>query len=259
VPEQAIPVSPGTPAVTDVSVAMASYNGLRYIDAQVSSILASLHERDELVIVDDGSSDGTWAWLESIADPRVRVSRNPANLGVRLSFERALSLTRHDIVFLADQDDVWEPTKRDAFVAAFQADPGCVLVISDARVIDQQGEVSQPSFMATRGGFAGSLAATILRNRYLGCALAVRRVVIDAALPIPRGAPMHDMWIGAIATRVGRIRFLPEPLLRYRRHGGNVSPSTSQSAWQMLRWRAALLFEVLRRSAALAARRSRGQ
>jgi len=250
---------PENPIPTVVSVAMASYNGMRYIDAQVSSILASLRADDELVIVDDGSTDGTWAWLSSIADPRVRVSRNPANLGVRRCFERALTLTRHDIVFLADQDDVWESAKRDTFVAAFQDDPGCVLVISDARMIDQRGDVLQPSFMATRGGFAGGLAATIVRNRYLGCALAVRRVVIDAALPIPKGAPMHDMWIGAIATRVGRIRYLPEPLLRYRRHGGNVSPSTSQSAWQMLRWRLALLLLVLRRSASLAARRSGGQ
>jgi glycosyltransferase involved in cell wall biosynthesis len=243
------------PAAAAVSVAMASYNGLRYIDRQVASILASLRAGDELVVVDDASTDGTLEWLRRIADPRVRIEANRSNLGVRRSFERALSLTRHDIVFLADQDDIWEPGKRDAFVAAFDANPDCMLVISDARVIDQHDAVSHESFMATRGGFAGSLAATLLRNRYLGCAMAVRRPVLDAALPIPPLAPMHDMWIGAIATRVGAVRYLPEPLLRYRRHGGNVSPAVRQSLGRMLRWRIDLLREVTRRSAVLAARR----
>lgn len=241
-----------------VSVAMATYNGRCYLQPQLDSILASLRADDELVIVDDTSTDGTWAMLQAQRDPRIRAVRNAENLGVRRTFERVLALTRHPIVFLADQDDVWEPGKRDAFVAAFDADPGCMVVISDARVIDGEGRVTAESFMATRGGFAGSLWSTLVRNRYLGCAMALRRAVIDAGLPIPARAPMHDMWLGAIATRLGRTRYLPEPLLRYRRHADNVSPSRRQSVAKVVRWRIDLLAEVLRRASDLRAGRARG-
>ena len=89
-------------AATPVSVAMATYNGLRWLQPQIDSILSNLREGDELVIVDDGSSDGTWERLLELDDPRVHPVRNESNRGVRATFERALSLTRHDIVFLAD-------------------------------------------------------------------------------------------------------------------------------------------------------------
>lgn len=238
-----------------VSVAMATYNGQRFLQLQLSSILASLHPYDELVVVDDGSSDGTWEALSAIVDSRVRVLRNDANRGVVKTFERAFRETRHPIVFLADQDDIWEPGKRDAFVAAFAVDPACQAVISDARIIDGQGKVIADSFMATRGGFSGSVLGTLLRNRYLGCAMAVRRSVLDAALPIPACAPMHDMWLGSIAALLGRVAYLPQPLLRYRRHDSNVSFARHQGVFDMIRWRLDLVRALLQRSGTVRAAR----
>lgn len=205
---------------------MAAYNGIRYLDVQLGSIVRTLGPADELVVIDDGSTDGTWERLCEAAaqDPRIRVHRNEANAGVRATFERALRLARHDVVFLADQDDAWEPAKRDAVVRAFLDDPHCVLVVTDAVVVDGDDRVLLPSFMASRGGFAGGFLDTLYCNRYLGCAMAVRRRLLDAALPIPRLAPMHDMWLGVTASRVGRVRYLPSPLLRYRRHDANATP-----------------------------------
>lgn len=223
-----------------VSVAMATYDGLRWIDPQVGSILATLGPDDELVVVDDGSTDGTWDWLRAHPDPRLRPHRNPSNLGVRASFGRALSLARGEIVFLADQDDVWEPGKRDAVLAAFAADPGVAVVVSDARLIDGEGRVVAESYMAGRGGFDGSLPGTFVRSRFLGCAMAVRRRVLERALPIPPRVPMHDMWLGAIGAAIGRVAYVDAPLIRYRRHGGNASPSRSPSPLRALRWRADL-------------------
>jgi glycosyltransferase involved in cell wall biosynthesis len=250
-----MPTEQTLPAVR-ASVAMATYDGMRYLAEQIDSILASLAPQDELVVVDDASRDGTWAFLQACSDPRVRIHRNPENLGVRRSFERALSMTRYDLVFLADQDDVWETAKRDAMVAAFVADPGVTVVVSDARVIDESGHPVMTSFMATRGGFDGSLIGTLWRNRFLGCAMALRRPVIDAALPIPSTAPMHDMWMGAIGTQLGRVVYLPVPLMGYRRHGGNVSPSRSPSRWQAVRWRIDLLVALVRRLPAVTRERS---
>lgn len=235
-----------------VSVAMCTFNGRRWLDAQLDSILASLGDDDELVIVDDASSDGTWSMLQALTDPRVRTLRNRANCGVVASFERALCAARAPIVLLADQDDVWERDKRDAMLAAFDDDPSVTGVVSDATLIDADGVSIGDSFMATRGGFAGTLGATLLRSRFLGCAMGVRRSVLDLALPIPARAPMHDMWLGVIAASLGRVAYVDRPLLRYRRHDANASPARSPSPLRALRWRLDLV-------SALAARRLVGR
>jgi glycosyltransferase involved in cell wall biosynthesis len=228
-----------------VSVALATYNGTRWLLPQLRSIAGQLLPSDEIVVVDDGSTDGTVSLIESQHDPRIRLLRNPANAGVRASFERALAACRGEFIFLADQDDVWLPGKRDALVAALQA--GAVLAISDATVIDGEGREIEPSFMARRGGFRGSFAATLVKNRYLGCAMAFRRNLLDEVLPIPPSVPMHDMWIGALAALRGRVAYVERPLMQYRRHGGNVSPERRAGLAQMLAWRWRLLSGVIAR------------
>jgi hypothetical protein len=224
-----------------VSVVMAVFNGGRYLSQQVESILSELEEGDEFIIVDDASTDGGIASLCVPGAERIRIVTNRSNVGVRLNFERGLLLASHDIVFLADQDDIWLPGKRAAVVDAFARDPEVCVVVSDAEMIDASGEITAASFMETRGGFDGSVLGTLWRNRYLGCAMAVRKKLLEVALPIPRFVPQHDMWLGAIGHITGRVTYLPQPLIRYRRHGNNFSPGRSRSPWRLLRWRASLL------------------
>lgn len=230
---------------TTVSVVLATYNGERYLKEQLDSVLAELQEGDELIVVDDASRDGTRQILNAVRWPNLRTVFNPENLGVLCTFERGLQLATSDIVFLCDQDDIWLPGKRDACVNAFSKDARVVVVVSDAQLIDGHGTVFAPSFMATRGGFRGSVLQTLIRNRYLGCAMAIRRDVLAAALPMPRFVPMHDMWLGAVASFAGRVHYIARPLLQYRRHGGNVSPSTRQGWLKMLRWRCALILALV--------------
>ena len=226
--------------MSSVSVVMAVYNGQRFLRQQVESVLAQLQPGDELIVVDDGSTDGSLAFLDGVDSPAVRILANPHNLGVAGTFERGLRVATHEYIFLCDQDDVWLPGKRAAFVDAFEKDPKVSVVISDAEVIDAHGRLIAPSFMATRRGFDGSLLGTLWRNRYLGCAMALRRSLLAMALPVPRFAPMHDMWFGALGSIDGRVVYLPQALLRYRRHLGNVTPDSSQSWSRMIRWRAQL-------------------
>jgi glycosyltransferase involved in cell wall biosynthesis len=228
-----------------VSVAMATYNGAQYVLSQLTSILAQLASTDEVVVVDDASSDSTAQIVASTADPRVRLICADVNRGVRTSFERALRAVRGDFVFLADQDDVWLPGKRGALAAALQS--GAVLALSDASVIDGEGREIERSFMARRGGFRGSFTATLVKNRYLGCAMAFRRELLEDILPIPADAPMHDMWIGALAALRGRVAYIDRPLMQYRRHAANVSPERRARIGQMLAWRWRLLSLVIAR------------
>lgn len=231
---------------------MATYNGRSYLAEQLDSMLAELLPDDELVIVDDGSQDGTLELLQSLKSPLVCVVRNATNVGVFATFERGLLLASKEIIFLCDQDDIWLPGKRAAFVAAFERDPRTLVVVSDAQLIDAGGCATAPSFMATRGGFRGDILSTLIRNRYLGCAMAMRRELLIAALPIPRSVPMHDMWIGSLGSILGRVRYISAPLMQYRRHDGNVSPSQRQGWLRMLRWRMALLSALLVRFGKLA-------
>lgn len=238
-----------TPAV---SVVMAVYNGQRFLPAQMRSVLMQLQPDDQLVVIDDASTDGSYRWLRELDDRRIELYQQQTNTGVLRSFECGLRKARNDIVFLCDQDDIWLPGKRTAVVSAFGADVRTLVVVSDAQLIDAADRVIAPSFMKTRGGFRSSLWQTLMRNRYLGCAMAVRRSLLDAALPIPRSVPMHDMWLGALASVLGNTHYLPQALLQYRRHGGNVSPSRHQGWWQMLCWRLALILAVGNRRLALA-------
>jgi hypothetical protein len=114
-------------------------------------------------------------------------------------------------------------------------------VVSDAELIDAGGSVTAPSFMQMRGGFHGGFWSTVVKNRYLGCAMAMRRELLAVALPIPPTVPMHDMWFGALASVMGRVHYIPRPLMQYRRHGSNASPARSQGWLRIVRWRVRLL------------------
>jgi glycosyltransferase involved in cell wall biosynthesis len=235
-----------------VSVVMATYNGEAYLAEQLESVLAELHPEDELIVIDDCSQDGTIEILDSFDSSVMHIVRNTTNVGVFATFERGLLLSSKEVIFLCDQDDIWLPGKRAAFVAAFQCNPRTLVVVSDVQLIDARGRVTDPSFMATRGGFRGGILSTLMRNRYLGCAMALRRELLFAGVPIPRSVPMHDMWLGALGTILGRVHYIPVPLVQYRRHGGNVSPSRRQGWLRMLRWRSALLLALVGRLVRLA-------
>lgn len=226
-----------------VSVVMATFNGSAYIEQQLRSILCQLGENDEVILVDDFSSDSTLDLVNEFSDVRIRVHRNLANIGVRRSFEKAISLATGDIIFLSDQDDVWQPEKVARFTEIFASKPDVTLVLSDARVIDKNGREIVKSFFERRGGFVPGVVANLIKNRYLGCVMAFRRIMIDRILPFPSSIPQHDMWIGLVNAVYGKAHYIPIPLIDYRRHDNNASPASSNkrgSFAQMVNWRWAL-------------------
>lgn len=221
-----------------ISVAMITYNGLQFLPEQVHSILGQLTRADELVISDDGSTDGTWDWLSSLAnqDPRVRLFRNQGRPGVIGNFDQALRLCQGEIIFLSDQDDRWYPDKVARLSQALAGPDVIWLAQSDAELIDEQGQVTAPSFYALRQSRPG-FWTNFWRNTYQGCTLAFRRELLDLALPLPTRLPMHDMWLGLLAELAGNVRFIPDRLTGYRRHSDNQSALTPRSPGQILVWR----------------------
>lgn len=224
---------------------MAVYNGAAYLRPQLQSILAQLRATDEVVVVDDASQDNSAEVLRSLSDARVHVFHNECNLGVRATFERATRLAQGDILFLSDQDDLWLPGKVDKIIEVFFLNPEITLVASDAQVIDASGRLVADSFFAQRGRFAAGFLHTLLKNKYLGCTLAFRRSMLDHFLPIPKDVPMHDIWFGLINDIYGKTHFIDQPLIAYRRHESNVSPSVGASFVQKVVWRWRLIKNLL--------------
>jgi glycosyltransferase involved in cell wall biosynthesis len=236
---------------TSISVVMSVFNGREYLQEQVLSVVSQLDPNDELIVIDDASVDESMDIVRAIDSPLIRLFRNESNLGVIGSFQRGLSLARQEVGFLCDQDDVWLPGKRAAFVGAFDSDPTATVVVSDAEIIDASGEIISRSFMSGRGGFNGSLPGTFWRSRYIGCAMAIRRSILNMALPIPARAPMHDIWLGVMGRIAGRVHYLPVPYVRYRRHSRNASTMMPNPPHIMIALRLALFTVLLQRMLAV--------
>lgn len=233
-----------------VSVVMPVFNGRRFVVEQIHSIVTQLEPGDELIVIDDASTDDTVSLIESLGAPCVRIHRSAVNRGTVRSFERGLQLARGQIVFLSDQDDIWLPGKRAAFAREFALDSRVLVVISDAQLIDTTGAVIAPSFMRLKGGFSGGLWSTLWRNRYMGCAMAVRRALLDLALPIPARVPMHDMWLGVLGSLEGRVVFIDRPYVQYRRHEANLTGLRSRAPFaERIAGRLGLLSAVISRAA----------
>ena len=218
------------------SVAMAFYNGAKYIDEQITSILENMAADDELVISVDNASDGSDKMLENWAekDERIRVIKGPGQ-GVVKHFENALRHCLGDIIFLSDQDDVWKKDKIRKVEKIFQ-NPKVTAVVHNAEIVDENlSSLGETTFQWRDSGVG--FWKNMKKNSYIGCCMAVRRSVLKRILPIPDDIWIHDQWIGLLSEQLGKVVFFEEPLIYYRRHGGNVTELTHGSITSMIKKR----------------------
>lgn len=241
-----------------VSVCMATFNGARFIGKQLQSILSQLGPDDEVVISDDGSDDGTINEIESFGDPRVKLLRHKrpdikkrycvAHRYVCANFANALSNAKGDLIFLADQDDVWLPGRVEKMSHALE---DCDYVMCASQCIDADGN---PVDFKTRGkeNIECGLIRKLIFGHYPGCHVAFSRRLFLMAMPIPASVFVHDIWIGRLAAinRL-RMRFIDEPLMNYRIHESNVSDMahhvSKNPVWFRIWYRLVLLQKLMAR------------
>lgn len=205
-----------------VSLALATYNGERYLLEQLESFRQQTIKPDELVVCDDCSSDRTIEILEDFsrtAGFEVRIFRNEANIGHIRNFERALSHCGGDYIFLSDQDDTWAANKLEVVLAEFKRNPLLDVIVNDATYVDT---------------VLASLDTTVLERvlsvgakksgHIAGACTAISRRFRDLIVPFPdSGCPQHDVYIHRWANLLGNKCVLEVPLQTWRIHGGNTS------------------------------------
>lgn len=229
-----------------VSVAMATYNGEKYLKEQLDSIIINLDKNDELIISDDGSTDGTLEIIKKYqkSDKRIKLFEGPKE-GVKQNFANAISKCEGKYIFLADQDDVWKKNKIKKILDVFKKEK-CTIVVHNNDIVDSSLKPIGQTFFEFRNCGSGILK-NIYKNTYIGCCMAFDSNLKEKILPIPNNIEMHDQWIGLIGEKYGKSIFINDCLIKYRRHDNNVSQFKHYSLNKMIKNRILFIKNYIRR------------
>jgi glycosyltransferase involved in cell wall biosynthesis len=215
-----------------ISVAMCTFNGSEFLPEQLQSIARQSQPVDELIVCDDGSTDTTISILQNFAQEvpfPIHIYQNQDNLGSTKNFEKCLTLCRGDLIFLCDQDDVWQPDRVKKQADYLASHPDKDAVFSDAVLVDDNTKPTGTTLWqeiefleAPQKKWQHGKAHEILFNGYVvtGATVALRRSCLQQLLPFPTHIPLliHDGWIALVLSLKDRIGFINECLIFYRRH-----------------------------------------
>lgn len=213
-----------------VSITLCTYNGEEFLAEQLRSIAAQSRLPDELVICDDGSTDGTLRIVNEFAETApftVKIVENSSNLGSTKNFEKAMSLASGDVIFLCDQDDVWAENKIKLMAKRFAQDEELVLLFSDAELVDQDlnslgrnlWNMVFPSDQRQKFLNGDTFEVMLWQNAVTGAAMAFRSRVREKLIPFPIiPGLIHDGWIAIALANIAKIGFIEMPLVLYRQH-----------------------------------------
>ena len=229
-----------------ISVCLATYNGEKFITRQLDSLVNQLTESDQIIVVDDGLKDQTVDLIKEKYGDRVEIHVNDKNVGAIKNFEKAISLAKGDILFLCDQDDIWEDHKVKKVLLAFN-DQRADLVIHDAQVVDGNLESLHPSWNKYNGNDVNQgLIGNIKKNAFTGAMMAFRKDLVPNIFPFPPSIEMHDQWIALVCMLEKKnIVYIDESLMKYVRHGGNVTGMKKRSLGEQIKGRLGTISAVL--------------
>ncbi len=209
-----------------IAVCMASYNGGRFIQEQITSILSELGPFDVLLISDDGSTDDTIEKILSIVDSRILIFQNTRNLGYVRNFEAAIArVVDAEYIFFSDQDDVWSPGRLREMVVCLRKSRKNILfglfdVIGEPSFSDvvRSDQIPNNRFKSLYRLFLG-----LPQFPYYGSTMVITKVALSYIFPIPLPGISHDIWSALIGNFRGDIAYLPKIVTHRRLHGGNLT------------------------------------
>lgn len=226
-----------------ISVALCTYNGEKYIEEQINSILMQTVPVDEIIVCDDGSTDSTIEKVKEIqgksrAGQKIKVFANKPNLGVTKNFEKALSLCEGDIIFLSDQDDIWLDNKVELMLDVFNNNEDCQLIFTDATLVDANGtDIGRGLWDLTNPPRKEKYEIQdFLGLRFVtGATVALRKELLKHTMPIPE-CWIHDAWLASNAAVYGSVRSIDQRLIKYRQHEKNVIGAKKRGLIDQIRY-----------------------
>jgi glycosyltransferase involved in cell wall biosynthesis len=203
-----------------VAVVMCTYNGSKFLDEQIDSILNQDYKTIELIIVDDNSADDTWQKLQGWQQKtdRIKIYRNESNLGYNKNFERAILLASADFIAISDQDDIWLPQKVSKLLSAFKDNETVLAHNRSVRL--ENGRLRFKSAKLHYHFEGNDTRRLFMFNQVNGHDMMFRKDLVNKFVPIPSGM-MYDWWIAVTATCHGSIASVNEFLVYHRIHSEN--------------------------------------
>lgn len=216
-----------------ISIALATYNGEKYIEEQIQSILNQTFQDFEIIIRDDCSTDNTYKKLCDIAkkDNRINVSRNSCNIGFVKNFEKIVNDCKGDFVAFSDQDDIWDSKHLEILLSIIGSND---LACGNSLLVDQDNN-SLGITMKEVIGMNDEIRSENARWRLFydnfvqGSAMIVRTELCKKYLPVPAVVGYHDYWLALVASVNNGIIYTSQIVLRYRQHGNNVTNNSKES------------------------------
>lgn len=210
-----------------VSIAVATYNGEKFLKEQLETIVNQTYKNLEIIICDDGSTDSTVEIIKEYQnrDRRIKLFQNEKQLGVLKNFEKAISLCSGDYIAISDQDDSWIINKIEIMLYEIQ---DYILIYHDDILVDKTGSVIHNSFFKSNKisiDKEHDTNALMLNNWISGHACMFSNKLKNYILPIPNEIEHYDMWIAIIASKIGKIKYLDKQLVLWRQHSTNTSGS----------------------------------
>lgn len=203
-----------------ISIALCTYNGEKFLEKQLQSILSQTYSNLEVVIVDDQSTDGTEEIvLEfSKADPRIKFFKNPENLGFNKNFEKAISLSKGEYIAISDQDDIWNPEKISML---FEHIGDNWVIFSNSALVNEQEVPTGENLIEQVDLDHLQYKSFLFINHVTGHTSLLRREFLKYYLPIPEQG-YYDWWMGFIAAYHEKIIFIDKILTKHRIHSQSV-------------------------------------
>jgi len=217
-----------------INILMTTFNGERYIEEQIESIINQTAENWKLFIRDDGSTDSTVGIIKKFVDQNPGkinyIESAKKHLGAKDNFAILLDSTNGNYFMFCDQDDVWLPDKieltfeRMLEVEGKNGNETPILIHTDLKVVDENLHILAESFSKYQNlkpRKVKSINRLIVQNVITGCTVMINRALKDIALPFPDSAIMHDWWLGLVASAFGIVDYIDIPTVLYRQHDIN--------------------------------------